>query len=70
MLTTYELIEKFSYPISQDDFDQKWLVVGWPRKIFQQIDESGTVQERARKRFEKDLRVSQDAFTNALKVIY
>ncbi len=67
MTVHYELIEKFNYPINQDDFEQKWQVTGWSKKIYQQMEESVSVQDRARKRFEKDLHVSQEAFNGALK---
>jgi dynein heavy chain len=67
MLVHYDMIEKFNYPVNQDDFDQKWQVVGWTKKLYQQMEEAASVQDRSRKRFEKDLHVSQDAFNTALK---
>jgi DNA mismatch repair ATPase MutS len=67
MFNIYDLVEKFSHPTNQDDFDQRWSNYGWTKKIYQQMDEAVAVQERSKKRFEKDLHVSQEAFVSVLK---
>ncbi|PRP75973.1 hypothetical protein PROFUN_01689 [Planoprotostelium fungivorum] len=63
----YETIEEFNYPINHDDFDQKWTVLGWPRRISTQTEETLSLHERLKKRFEKELQVSQESFLSGIK---
>lgn len=59
--------KQFNYPINHDDFDQKWTVIGWPKKISQQMEETTSLHERLKKRFEKELQVSQETFLTGIK---
>lgn len=58
----YDLIEDFNFSINHDDFDQKWTVIGWPKRIHQQIEESAVAHERLKKKFEKELADQQEIF--------
>eukprot|EP01116_Phalansterium_solitarium_P017128 TRINITY_DN413_c0_g1_i5.p1 TRINITY_DN413_c0_g1~~TRINITY_DN413_c0_g1_i5.p1 ORF type:complete len:4163 (-),score=2181.62 TRINITY_DN413_c0_g1_i5:539-13027(-) len=66
MTTNYELVDKFNYTITQDDFDQKWAVYGWNKKLAAQLEEGTQTQDRLAGRYEKELKASQEAFASAL----
>lgn len=40
LLIEYEVLDAFWYALDQDDFENKWEVIGWPYRIFLQIEKT------------------------------
>ncbi|KAK7907430.1 hypothetical protein WMY93_016042 [Mugilogobius chulae] len=45
ILSEYDVLEDYFYRLTDDDFKKKWAAVGWPQKIFKQIEKT-TVQHK------------------------
>eukprot|EP01105_Mastigella_eilhardi_P025496 TRINITY_DN6953_c0_g1_i1.p1 TRINITY_DN6953_c0_g1~~TRINITY_DN6953_c0_g1_i1.p1 ORF type:complete len:4254 (+),score=1253.29 TRINITY_DN6953_c0_g1_i1:29-12763(+) len=55
----YQLLEDFGYEVSNEEFDQKWRLMGWPRRIRQALFSIEKVNSIERLRMIRDLRANQ-----------
>ena len=39
-LSEYELLDEFLFGLPQDDFNAKWVCIGWPHKIEIQMEQT------------------------------
>lgn len=49
----YEILDYFWYSLPDEDFDNKWEVIGWPHKITQQIDATNEYLNEETDKFQK-----------------
>ncbi|XP_049940877.1 dynein axonemal heavy chain 1-like, partial [Schistocerca serialis cubense] len=49
----YDIFDHFWYSLSQEDFESKWEAVGWPLRVYEQIDETNLFHEEEIERLHK-----------------
>lgn len=54
-MADYDMIEDYFYPLSDDDFNNRWDTLSWPRRIFDQIDITENQMEQDEQKFHKKL---------------
>ncbi|GJQ83086.1 DNAH1, partial [Trypoxylus dichotomus] len=52
-LLEYEILDYFWYSLPDEDFENKWEVIGWPHKISQQIDAANEYLNEETDKFQK-----------------
>eukprot|EP00163_Fabomonas_tropica_P031148 TRINITY_DN730_c1_g1_i6.p1 TRINITY_DN730_c1_g1~~TRINITY_DN730_c1_g1_i6.p1 ORF type:complete len:4200 (+),score=1431.71 TRINITY_DN730_c1_g1_i6:1002-12602(+) len=58
----YDVLEDFKFPLVPEDFNQKWVSYGWPRKISERIEEVDRLLEHDKSRFQTDLIRDKETF--------
>ncbi|XP_054640454.1 dynein axonemal heavy chain 1 isoform X2 [Dunckerocampus dactyliophorus] len=69
ILSEYELFEEFYYPLSNDDFNQKWKAIEWPQKIIGQMEDVTKQLVEEEERFKKIQITDQDVFEQRLEAL-
>ena len=62
-LSPVQVLEKFQFSLTDDDFDKKWKCVGWPRKLEETIDHEEELLEKDRERFHENMVADQENFS-------
>lgn len=62
----YGLLENFFYSLSNDDFLCMWTTIGWPHKIYKQMETTMVTHEADEERFRKLQQFDQAAFNEKL----
>ncbi|TNN40910.1 Dynein heavy chain 1, axonemal [Liparis tanakae] len=65
-LSDYEVVEELLHNLSDDDFDQKWMAIKWPGKIFDQMEEVAVQHEEDEARFYKMQLVDRDSLEESI----
>eukprot|EP00118_Oscarella_pearsei_P012540 m.93002 g.93002 ORF g.93002 m.93002 type:complete len:4173 (+) comp36767_c0_seq9:102-12620(+) len=62
----YDLIEEFYYNLSQEDFNARWTMIGWPRKLEGQMEMVHGMLDKDEERFRKNQFNDQNSFEDRL----
>ncbi|XP_076603478.1 dynein axonemal heavy chain 1 [Chaetodon auriga] len=65
-LSDYELIEEFCYCLSDEDVNKKWRAIGWPQRIFSQMEAVAVQHLEDEERFHKIQLADQNNFEDHL----
>lgn len=52
-LQEYDVLDYFWYNLTDEDFDNKWLAVGWPLKIMKHVDATNEMLYEEVDKFQK-----------------
>ncbi|XP_065895241.1 dynein axonemal heavy chain 1-like isoform X2 [Dysidea avara] len=66
VMQEYDLVEDYYYPLSDEEFDNRWTTLGWPRKIQEQSENCTKQLEQDEERFQKNLSNDQATFEDRL----
>ncbi|XP_055077981.1 dynein axonemal heavy chain 1 [Periophthalmus magnuspinnatus] len=61
-LAEYDVLEDFLYLLPDDDFNKKWAAIGWPQKIFRQIEKTIAQHKEDKEHFQKIQQSEQNSF--------
>ncbi len=69
LLHNFSVLEKFNCPIPYEVFDHKWRVIGWPKKVLDQIEKTRILIEDRKAKFFKTMKEEQSTFAMTLDIL-
>jgi dynein heavy chain len=69
LLENFSILEDFNCPIPYDVFDHKWRVIGWPKKIMDQVEKTKILIEDRKAKFLKTMKEEQSTFALTLDIL-
>ncbi|RNF14084.1 putative dynein heavy chain [Trypanosoma conorhini] len=58
----YTVLDAFQVPLSEDDFNRKWMAIGWPAQLDDEVIQRNNELEQTKRSLIVSLRKSQEAF--------
>jgi dynein heavy chain len=63
----YIALDELQFPLTDNDFTQKWTLLTWPAKIDKQMDKTLKILAADNERYQKEMEGEQALFANTME---